>query len=682
MSFQLTGDREIDVAVPSYPRVLSEVNWVQLDADKVAVFGGIYGSVFPARYGGVALQSVLAELDGQRHISSYGACQARIYYLRNMFRAGLLECASAGIGGNSPTASFLAVARDQTRISKHRVDAQSWMDQPVRIVGDADWLFPALRRHGVQCESQVGPIDSHEVAFVLLDPRMLNLDFSPWLSAGGKLIPIFLDHVQGTIGPLMVRNGLTVRDVWASLGEVQDSPTPEPLMLEAILHQLLLLHSRSAAPSYIQTLLRFSLVEGTLTAERVPVIRAEQGLAPSAAKDWSERATMAAVPPKHLTGSKPHEVHYNPQNIAAAREHLLPSVDAADLAAWLGATAAQQLSEMLEISFGVRAEHERSVRNCPTGGNLGSPEALVLLTDPLGCEIVLRYIPNSHDFERVSGAQNLALGCSCEVYCLGNHERTTRKYGFFGNKLIWLDSGVALNYLVEAAEAMGAEVCLSEAKQATAIERLMVHRDHYYRSMWSVHVRFGDTAANELALLWQRVRPRYAHRVFSGAGPRSVDVQALLDACQPELSYSQDRTPPIRVLIMHKDASGVVHRSWRELAISESWQELPPVAASALVSEGRYLSQATLDDASHRIFFLCPAPGMGEHAQLDRYQATLRWIGQWAARLWLRLEERAWAGCPCGAVAELDLLASLPPMRQTHVGFAFVLGYPVPYGHA
>lgn len=671
MAFALTGDPEIDAAVPAYPQVLPEIRWHQLDADKMAAFGGLYGSIFPVQYAGKSLRGLLAEINGRTPIEAFGHCPGSLYYLRNLFRAGLLENATRAAApavGKLPAEvdSFLARSLDQTRLHADRNAAARVFRQPLLLAVAHPLLEQAVRQGGGRVEVQVAPPQAGEFAFLPLTLDGPLPDLATLLSGGGKLVPVLLGGDAVAIGPMLMQRGIALQDVLASFGSCAGEP--EPLLLSALVHQMQLLSARAAAPAFSQSLLRFSLQQGRLQVERVAAISRAQRLSEDALRDWSEQAALVAVPSKALVGSKPHEVHYQASNLAASLETVSAALPAQPLETLLPDALAARIEVAVQLVFGVRHEQGRVVRNCPSGGNLGSPELLLAVHDARR-SVLLRFIPESGDFEQIAaGAGEPGAELRVQLLCLGNHERTTRKYGFFGRKLVWLDGGVALAYWRQALQAYG--LAGVESALPALAAPLLERRRHYYEVSWCQRIELaGEVPPAADAELRTRIAARWAVRHYAPDLLPVAEAQRLIDAARPRVVDAS-----LRLLLVQRHGRQV--QRWLRTADSSDWRLLDSAVESELPDEGLYLSQHTLDQAGQRVYLLGPAPGEVAGERLQDYHQRVRDAGEWMGALWLSLSADGLGGCPCGAVSERELAAGIREEDAVprHVLFAFVFG--------
>jgi SagB-type dehydrogenase family enzyme len=171
-------------------------------------------------------------------------------------------------------------------------------------------------------------------------------------------------------------------------------------------------------------------------------------------------------PVDELSDPKIHQQHYRVANIELQAEHRsydsaprlpLPQVDLAALGTAVPAPPPERLAAVLLASFGLRTgSGGREIRRyAPTGGNLGSPQAYVLVRDIAGIPPGLYFYESpSHelsllrDSDAVAGlGEDLAGGpdAAAVVVVTALVGRIARKYQLLALRVCCLDSGVALH---------------------------------------------------------------------------------------------------------------------------------------------------------------------------------------------------------------------------------------------
>lgn len=198
-----------------------------------------------------------------------------------------------------------------------------------------------------------------------------------------------------------------------------------------------------------------------------------------------------AFPPRHLANLKAHQHHFKPANVALQYERLrypnnpqtpLPNIVLADLEAYKSARCRpawpSALATMLRFTVGLRTApdqlnngHGQVARWAPTGGNLGSPHAYLLLLDCPGIPDGIYYYdafdhalvamhPHLEHLkatltERVGSAEISGPGPWIYLVFAAELSRISRKYGPFSYRLSNLDTGCALAQLTMVADQIG-----------------------------------------------------------------------------------------------------------------------------------------------------------------------------------------------------------------------------------
>jgi SagB-type dehydrogenase family enzyme len=169
-----------------------------------------------------------------------------------------------------------------------------------------------------------------------------------------------------------------------------------------------------------------------------------------------------------LSDPKVHQQHYRPANIELQTDHrsfdsaprlALPMVNLADIGPGRPVAAESQLPAVLLAAFGLRpGGGPRTVsRYAPSGGNLGSPQAFVLVRDVGGVPPGLyAYDVRDHALSKLSdGADPADLGDppaggpepAAVVVVTAAVGRLARKYQLLALRISCLDSGVALQQM-------------------------------------------------------------------------------------------------------------------------------------------------------------------------------------------------------------------------------------------
>ncbi|MFI8456053.1 nitroreductase family protein [Kitasatospora sp. NPDC085464] len=178
-----------------------------------------------------------------------------------------------------------------------------------------------------------------------------------------------------------------------------------------------------------------------------------------------------AFPPRRLVNPRDHQVHFEPSNLALqydAKEY--PDAETTDLGdpdlALLDAGAqpltVELLGTLLAAAFGLKQQpqdrRQKLLRFAPTGGNLGSPTAYLLVRDVPGL------VPGGYAYQAIGHRLARVAELPPEyadmaepvlLVVTGALVRVARKYRTFAYRVIHLDTGVALSHLLLASRRLG-----------------------------------------------------------------------------------------------------------------------------------------------------------------------------------------------------------------------------------
>lgn len=125
-----------------------------------------------------------------------------------------------------------------------------------------------------------------------------------------------------------------------------------------------------------------------------------------------------------------------------------------------GRLALADVATVLALGFGLKTqpvENERVLRWAPTGGNLGSPQAYLVVHDVDGIEPgVYAYLPVGHQLAVLSDTPPWPRteGTSATVVMTGAIRRVAKKYRTFAYRVVHLDAGCALSHAALAARGL------------------------------------------------------------------------------------------------------------------------------------------------------------------------------------------------------------------------------------
>jgi hypothetical protein len=676
----LSGDPEIDATLPQRPRVIHELIWFILDRERLLVIGTLNGLIAPQRFGDVTLVDFANKADGTRTIEEL-VCDAdgqideeRRLALLLLFSRGLIEDAlddGTDENMNVPALPFLARIMDQTRACRSRRSLVDHVRRPIGLVAAPDTVVTFLRTSGVNSFGcSLASTDSNELTVIFVEPAT---DFSlveRLRRASQPILLISAERDELRIGPMLLGPGTTSLSICRQIHSGNsDQGAYADLWDIVVANAILLIHSRTAPVSLLNQYIRYRRTDTGLESETMPLMRRVADSLESSALDRLARQSAVAVLPARYSGYKAYEVHYSPSYLAASQLVLRPA-DANDPST---ATAfPQDLLKALEIGFGYRTNGNALVRNCPTGGNLGSPEAMVVDFDAeLGLETLYRFVSCPASLERVAqcawppppGSSSYRV-----VASIGNAAKLRFKYKALGDNVVHLDAGIASSFFGAAVASLTGLTPRFELHRINdgLLGRYLAIRQGVYTQTWrtkipsSVDGRLRSASdSTAFGSLLDVVEQRRATRELLAADLGEEDMRTLLQSMPCDFEETGREILSLFRLIFFINERG---RSLT-LLFSVSDGELSFEPLPRVVDRGQMISQTLLAQAPAKLFFFVDLPELLRRYGHDGHDNALALCGAWIGRLWLKAHMQGLAGCPAGAVAESEILSQLEPAK-------------------
>lgn len=716
--FALTGDPEIDQACPSHPRLLDEVVVVAIDGARLMLVGGLSAPVLARHIGALDVLAFLRQLDGSRTLaqlcaSHLPAPEQRKRLLYRLLRHGLLEQPARGAPAlEAHTAAFLARVMDQTRIHQCRDDAAAAFLRPLGLLGGGPFgraLALALQQCGLTVIDDAPGAPPCHLTIALLDGAgTLDARIDRLQGAGAAVLLVSARALTLDIGPLLVNRGCCTTACYRASGGAPGDPPPDALSaawLATVCNAVVLLASGTASMSLVNNFIRYQIDGGAIGTSAHPVARRHAlGGAPGDATDSArgdalrdaprgalaaplgaeqlqrlERHSRVAVPPRRLIGVKNYDQHYAPKNLLAAKQLPLPHGDAGS-AIFLGNASAPQrlLLELIIRAFGYWPDADGQARRiCPSGGNLGAAECLVLWHDQAGRRTrLLRYVPLADWLEPLADVPLAGAGApEYAVVCVANVEKARQKYADFGLSLGLLDGGMSAAFFQAAALAADQPIALGYGPlPGGVLGDMIAQRGHYYRFAW----RAALPSLAALPAQWERfdslLRQRRAVRDCPRLDLAVAGIGALLRQARPGVGDAADAAllACLHPLLVVERAGVCATYEW----VDGAGLRLCPDSTIGPDGAGQeLLSQRNLSRAAGRLFMLADLPRLLNMQGAAGHDRLLTLTGQWIGSFWLAIESRQLRGCPAGATIESDLLNHLPAAYgHLFTVFAFTFG--------
>lgn len=191
-----------------------------------------------------------------------------------------------------------------------------------------------------------------------------------------------------------------------------------------------------------------------------------------------------AFPPKQHVGTKAHQAHYKPANLALQRVTkqwpVAARFDLPDAELSTPATRSdvrvQTIADVLASCAGIAdASGQKVQRWSATGGNLGSVVAHVIVRNVPGIEPgTYGYLPTDHRLARLSArTDGVDSDSPATVVLTGHFTKVARKYGAFALRIVLLDAGCALTTAQRVAAERGLRTTVHDRWDDTRIAELL-----------------------------------------------------------------------------------------------------------------------------------------------------------------------------------------------------------------
>ncbi|MBT2365427.1 hypothetical protein J7E88_08870 [Streptomyces sp. ISL-10] len=466
-------------------------------------------------------------LDGTRDLAALaevtGWSLATVHKaVATLYFAGLLEDADAAmepLPGPSPSpqaATWMARTLDCSRVFPHSSHmAYAAAQAVVRLAVRSGWHRPlrdALADVGIV---NVAPYDRREsdpAALVVLDlsapAEVADSVLRTCAEDGLRVLLAGEDGDRITVGPLVDPSATAcARCAWAAVRPVPDPtgrymatgvPTPHDTAVTALIAEEIraaLLRNEPAASLGGQLVVDLGAA-GTTTYKLTPEADCTTCYPTSAGARHPGPGEAAlhyeyavGFPPRHLVNPKAHQHHFRPENVGLQFERLrypnnprtpLSEVTLTDVQEFAETGKSPEwpeaLAAVLRFTVGLRTPRERPggsepgrvLRWAPTGGNLGSPHAYLLLRGCPGMADGVHYYdaadhaltamhPHTDHLTVQDDAVDADTTSGPRIHLLFASElaRVARKYGPFSYRVGNLDVGCALAQLAIVANLTG-----------------------------------------------------------------------------------------------------------------------------------------------------------------------------------------------------------------------------------
>ncbi|MEU8924978.1 nitroreductase family protein [Kitasatospora sp. NPDC048545] len=478
--------------LPAHPSVVPGVvlHWSE---DGLIVEGTGTRRTLSGRSARQILPDLLPLLDGTRDLDRLAAALGRP---APQVRAVLLLLYSCGLlqegvpRRTDPQSVLLARLLDSTRVNANADEAQDRLTgAPVALWGGGpfrDLLAERLDAMGMRTvrldAAGFAAEETPALAVLHVDPRSQADARALHRALRRREVPVLLTGPDGDgffIGPYSANDHgacpeCALAQIASAVGESADSNAQSAAAMTAL--EVLGLVARVGKPASLHGRTRIDLRVGQSETRMLaprpgcdlcgdPAV-ALQDPPPAYAYEHS-----VAFPPRRLVNPRDHQVHFEPANLALqydAKEY--PDAETTDLGdpdlALLDGGAqplsVELLGTLLAAAFGLKQQpqdrRQKLLRFAPTGGNLGSPTAYLLVRDVPGLAPGgYAYQVIGHRLARVAELppEYADMAEPALLVVTGALVRVARKYRTFAYRVIHLDTGVALSHLLLASRRLG-----------------------------------------------------------------------------------------------------------------------------------------------------------------------------------------------------------------------------------
>ncbi|NUV87811.1 hypothetical protein G6W61_16575 [Streptomyces sp. KAI-26] len=488
-------------ALPRQPRLRPGLTWA-LDGDAVVVQGLERAHTFRGQHAGRLLAPLLGAMNGLRghdELASIAACSPTVLrkVLRQLDIIGALEdLFGDGLIPDTPLSDWYARATAGTGLhSSGRAVVRFLSTQVIHLVGNGrmhDRIAGLLSEHGLAVRTGLVDEASEAALAVVVTSRDdcwqdLTAFDDAMATSGIPWLLVRTDQVGISLGPLFDRRlfpcvGCARLALPAAAGETDRRKAGHTesllfhearteLLAASVVAECLALVAGVGSPTAIRQILGIENVEDGITTRTVsPAVDCHRCVSASPTQ-VSSAATAhvyeygVAGLPERLHGSRSQYGHYTSTNVMAQAPRRL-CVDETEL--WSTDVSEprvdrdvgwSRLSSLLNDVYGLRDGSLR--RHPPTGGNIGSPRALVWLPESAwgsGKSGLHSYEPHIDALCRIevpAGARKRLRAAAGNLTCVlqvVDHEPLRSKYGPRAPRIGRLDAGVTFEHLAMVCE--------------------------------------------------------------------------------------------------------------------------------------------------------------------------------------------------------------------------------------
>lgn len=678
------SDPDLKDAFPLQPKVIDGVNFKVVGAATLQSIGGFSGfAIYNVTNIPLALE-ILSKCNGKNSLvqilEGYYDEETRIKQLLGiMFRNGILEDGSHS-NSNSAESRFFSKLVDNTRVLRSGSAAEEQLNkQVVSLVSDSE--FPEKLVNNL-INSSIGEVrhNSFEedvtIFLVLLPIWNKNLEKKICESRANKQTTLLIRVTNESlkIGPIISDMTDSIKNYnYQSLDQEKKDLLLKlsRFQLAQITYRVVLLISECNyrnlfSYSVLNNFDRTSVCEYQLEGKRNWDLGDENSVKVDA--NLSKHIAAISCPPINKLGSKVHENHSTPANMAAYNERpmkLYSNLSAISLNSSDTKLGSAQFLSLLNQTFGYNSESGTLKRNSPSGGDLGSAEAVVVL--------------KNRDTYRYHGITNTLEVLKCyqgelslkdeyfeqvDIYIHSNIEKANRKYSTFGDNLLWLDCGVSLYYLMELAPYFSYSCNSIEAIKDTP-EHLDFIDSKTHKFTYKISFSLSKLTSKNIT----HFKNRAAHRTYSEKPISRMLKEELLLHVRSTLSSLSKKTNSLSAeLSENLTLLEITNNKIFRKNLMKNFNNSTDISDSDKSHFSALINQKSLSSAPLKYAVILDVNNETIlKLNKENYFETLSIAGSLVTSLWLKSIELGLGACPAGGMSPFSLMSSIAPSKRNFV---------------
>jgi len=399
--------------------------------------------------------------------------------------------------------------------------------------------------------------------------------------------------------------------------------------------------------------------------------------------DVWERYCKVALQSIDVSAPKAYHNHYKAKNIKAIYERspvfytgeniALAEVCSETESSFERGLNYQTVSQLLHFSLGYEQRNGNPHRCCPTGGNLGSTLAVILVKDIEGMEDGVFWFDNQENSleklplvspENMFELTGACLDAKLVLLSIANTPKVASKYGAFSYNISWYDAGLLSSFITNLAVTQGINstaISLDNEKQILAdlgIERsgMLLTGITAFNDMDS-SLKIKNHFDHDYSQLVQLIRGRFATRewqVDEICYEDFVNLTKTISTSQANVLSASGKDLEVSVLLLAKLSDGE-----DGFYLLTEHEPLRLIKSFPRELHYRILSQHMLCKASVIALPNVNIAGNLHNSGLFQLDVAFKMCGGIVGDIWLQSQNVGYAGSACGGVFEGEVRSIL-----------------------